>query len=91
MGDNGCLELGGWHWRLSSWKPWCVFTRKANLNASSHSQVTRGGFFLLFAVDLFIKYSALGLDDVADNAWVGDILPTVQTPGDVGEPLPTRN
>ena len=53
------------------WKPWCrihwtllgsdlllVFTGKANLNASSQAQVTRGGFFQLFAVDLFTKYSA---------------------------------
>ena len=68
-----------------------VFTGKANLNASSQAQVTRGGFFQLFAVDLFTKYSALGLDDVAGHAWVGDTLPTVQTSGGVGESLPTRN
>ena len=52
-----------------------VFTEKANLNASSQAQVTRGGFFQLFAVAVFTKYSALGLDDVADHAWVGDTFP----------------
>ena len=51
-----------------------VFTGKANLNASSQAQVTRGGFFQVIAVDLFTKYSALGLDDVADLGWVDDTV-----------------
>ena len=41
-----------------------VFTGKANLNASSQAQVTRGGSF----------QSALGLDDVTDHTWVDDTV-----------------
>ena len=51
-----------------------VFAGKANLNASSQAQLTRGGFFQLFAVDLFTKYSAIGLDDVADHVWVDETV-----------------
>jgi len=65
-----------------------VFTGKATLNDGESSmqkvrvQVTRGGFFQQtsvnvlnnqpFAVDLFTKYGAHGLDVGGDHAWVDD-------------------
>ena len=69
MRDNGCLELGGWHWRLSSWKPCAV--RGFIVDNTGHSPCFHRESDIE-RVDPFPKYNDHRLDAGADHAWVGD-------------------
>ena len=57
----------------------CVYWESEFVRVESGASHPGSVFFQLFAVDLFTKYSALGLDDVADHAWADDTVLYVWT------------
>ena len=75
-----CIALWKKFFNLS-YDPCCRTTAVSNYTNGTGASHYEGrcavrGFTVnqLFAVDLFTKYSALGLDDVADHSWVDNTV-----------------